>query len=77
MTIWKHFIKSLPLTLLLMVLTAVVVLAAAGMTDSPSAPGSTSSYTLEDLYQRLAKRPRRKMPTCWRGILWMGWKSLG
>ena len=52
-SIWKHFIKSLPLTLAAMALTAVAVLAATGTTDSIAAPGSTSSYTLEDLYQRL------------------------
>ena len=52
-SIWKHFIKSLPLTLVAMALTAVAVLAATGTTDSAAVPGSTSSYTLEDLYQRL------------------------
>ena len=51
--LWRHFIKSLPLTLLAMVLTAVAVLAATGTTDSAAAPGSTNSYTLENLYQRL------------------------
>ena len=51
---WKHFIKALPLTLVLMLLSgAVGVLAATGTTDSTAAPGSTSSYTVEDLYQRL------------------------
>ena len=51
---WKHFINALPLTLVAMLLTAITVLAAAGTTDAPAAPGSTSSYTLEDIYQRLA-----------------------
>ena len=56
-TMWTYFIKSLPLTALVvlvaMALTAVGVLAATGTTDSAAAPGSTSSYTLESLYQRL------------------------
>ncbi|MCB2178358.1 DUF1566 domain-containing protein [bacterium] len=37
-----------------MLLTSAGVLAATGSIDSPAAPGSTNSYTLEDLYQRLA-----------------------
>ena len=37
-----------------MLVSAVTVLAATGTTDSSSAPGSTDSYTLEDIYQRLA-----------------------
>ena len=52
-SIWKHFMKSLPLTLLAIMLAVVGTLAATGTIDSPAAPGSTSSYTLEDLYQRL------------------------
>ena len=52
-SIWKHFIQSLPLTLLAMAFTAVGVWAAAGKTDSPAGPGSTASYTMEDVYQRL------------------------
>ena len=53
----KRFLLSFPQILLIVVfsvlVTAVGVLAASGTTDSPAAPGSTSSYTLEDLYQRL------------------------
>jgi hypothetical protein len=51
--IWKNFIQSLPLTFVAMALTAVGVLAATGTLDSPAEPESTSSYTLEDVYQRL------------------------
>jgi hypothetical protein len=47
---WKHFINALPLTLVAMLLTAITVLAAAGTIDAPAAPGSTNSYTLEDIY---------------------------
>ena len=50
---WKYFINALPLTLAVMLLTAIAVQAAAGATDAPAAPGSASSYTLEDIYQRL------------------------
>jgi hypothetical protein len=56
-TIWKHFIKAWPLTAILviitMVFTTVVVLAASGTTDAANSPALTSSYTLEDIYQRL------------------------
>ncbi|HKJ40155.1 MAG TPA: hypothetical protein VJ972_15400 [Anaerolineales bacterium] len=48
---------SLPLMLLIvllaMVSTAVGVYAASGTTDSSAAPNATTSYTLEDIYQRL------------------------
>ena len=53
MSIWKHFIKSLPLTLLAILITGTAGVLAGVNLDSPAAPGSTSSYTLEDLYQRL------------------------
>ena len=33
--------------------TTITVLAASGTTDAPNAPALTSSYTLEDIYQRL------------------------
>jgi hypothetical protein len=52
-TIWHHFIKALPLTLIAMAIAVVGVLAATGTLDSPAGPGSTSSYSLEDVYQRL------------------------
>lgn len=53
-TMWKHFIKALPLTLVFMLLAgAVGAFAAAGTTDSSAAPGSTNSFSLEDIYQRL------------------------
>ena len=53
-----NFLISIPQISLVVVisvlLTAVTVLAASGTTDAPAAPGSTSSYTLEDIYQRLS-----------------------
>ena len=53
MSIWKHFLKSLPLTLLAILIAGTIGVMAGANLDSPAAPGSTSSYTLEDLYQRL------------------------
>ncbi|MCJ7434861.1 MAG: DUF1566 domain-containing protein, partial [Anaerolineales bacterium] len=50
---WGHLLKALPLVLALILLTTAGVLAATGTTDSTAAPGSTSSYTLEDIYNRL------------------------
>ena len=52
-TIWHYFIKALPLTLIAMAIAVVGVLAATGTLDSPADPGSTSSFSLEDVYQRL------------------------
>jgi len=53
-TMWQHFTKALPLVLIAMLLAGTVgVMAATGTIDSPAAPGSTNSYTLEDIYQRL------------------------
>ena len=49
----KYFLNAPPLTLVAMLLTAITVLAVTGTTDAPAAPGSTNSYTLEDIYQRL------------------------
>jgi hypothetical protein len=37
-----------------MLLSVATVLAASGTTDAPAAPGSTTSYTLEDIFQRLS-----------------------
>jgi hypothetical protein len=50
---WRHYIRALPIVLVTMGLTAAVVLAAAGTTDSPDTPANTLSYTLEDIYNRL------------------------
>ncbi|MGD8456137.1 MAG: hypothetical protein PVF83_07115 [Anaerolineales bacterium] len=52
---WRHFIRALPMTMAAMVLTAVVVLAATGTTDSPSGPTTAGSqmYTLEQVYDLL------------------------
>jgi hypothetical protein len=52
-TIWQHFIKALPLTLIAMAIAVVGVLAATGALDSPADPDSTLSFSLEDVYQRL------------------------
>ena len=54
----RKFTLSIPQILFIVIisvlLTAVTVLAASGTTDAPAAPGSTASYTLEDIYQRLS-----------------------
>jgi len=53
----RKYLFTLPQVFLIvivaMLISAVTVLAATGTTDSSAAPGSTSSYTLEDIYQRL------------------------
>ena len=53
----RKFLITIPQILLIaavvMLVSAVTVLAATGTTDSSSAPGVTDSYTLEDIYQRL------------------------
>lgn len=48
---------SIPQIISVVLITALIstatVLAATGTTDSPAAPGSTNSYTLEDIWNRL------------------------
>ena len=46
-------IKYMSIVVVLIILFSFVVTASAGDPDSGSAPGSTSSYTLEDIYNRL------------------------
>jgi hypothetical protein len=57
-SMWSLFVKAWPLVLVTVVLasslTAMGVLAAIGTTDSSNPPSSTSSYSLEDVYNRLS-----------------------
>ncbi len=53
----KRFLLTLPQIVLIvffsMAVSAGAVLAAANKTDSPAGPGSTSSYSLDDIFERL------------------------
>ena len=49
----KHTSKIILLLLITNLITGITVLAATGTTDAANAPSLTSSYTLEDIYQRL------------------------
>ena len=45
--------QAILITAIIILTTTISVLAATGTTDAPNAPGLTSSYTLENIYQRL------------------------
>jgi hypothetical protein len=56
-TVRRKYLFTIPQVAIIVLFTTLVsaatALAATGMTDSPAAPSSTNSYTLENIYQRL------------------------
>ncbi len=53
LSIWRQFVNALPLTLLAMLLAGTAGVLAGTHLDSPAGPGSTSSYSLNDIFERL------------------------